>query len=56
MKLQIALDVWSLEEAFSILAEVAQYVDIIEAGTPLVINEGIKAMRKIKKRIQTKRL
>lgn len=54
MKLQIALDVWSLKEAFSILEEVAQFVDIIEAGTPLVINEGIQAMSKIKKEYPNK--
>lgn len=47
-KLQLALDVWSLDEAFVILADVAEYVDIIEAGTPLVVNQGIDSLKAIK--------
>ncbi len=47
-KLQIALDVWTLDEAFRILDEVADYIDIIEAGTPLVLNSGIASLVSIK--------
>jgi len=54
MKLQIALDVWSLKEAFSILEEIAPNIDIIEAGTPLVVNEGINSLRQIKERYPNK--
>ena len=54
IKLQIALDVWSLEEAFRILNDVADYVDIIEAGTPLVVNEGMRLMHKIKEKYPNK--
>lgn len=53
-KLQIALDVWSLEEAFAILADVAEYVDIIEAGTPLVVNQGISSLKAIKDKYPNK--
>src|SRR3989338_2443676 len=54
MKLQIALDVWTLEEAFAILDEVVQNIDIIEAGTPLVANVGINSLSKIKKKYPNK--
>lgn len=53
-KLQIALDVWSLDEAFVILADVAEYVDIIEAGTPLVVNQGISSLKAIKDKYPNK--
>lgn len=53
-KLQIALDVWSLEEAFAILADVAEYVDIIEVGTPLVVNQGISSLKAIKDKYPNK--
>lgn len=49
-KLQIALDVWTLEDAFRILDEVVEYIDIIEAGTPLVSNSGIASLSAIKEK------
>ncbi len=48
MKLQIALDLIDLPEAKDLVAKVADVVDIIEVGTPLVIKEGIKAVTEIK--------
>lgn len=53
-KLQIALDVWTLEDAFSILDEVVDYIDIIEAGTPLVVNSGIASLAAIKEKYPNK--
>lgn len=53
-KLQIALDVWTLDEAFKILEEVADYVDIIEAGTSLVVSSGIDSLNIIKEKFPDK--
>lgn len=54
MKLQIALDVWSLEDAFSIINDVVDYVDIIEAGTPLVATVGIDRLGIVKQKYPQK--
>lgn len=48
-KLQIALDLENLNDALTILKEVEPYVDIIEAGTPLIKSEGIKVVSVFKK-------
>jgi 3-hexulose-6-phosphate synthase len=50
MKLQLALDRPDLAHALDVVAQVAQYVDSIEAGTPLLIREGIRAVREIRRR------
>ena len=47
-KLQIALDVFSTDEAVSVLKLAGPYVDIIELGTPLMISEGTRVVRTIK--------
>lgn len=47
-KLQVALDLFSLEDALSVLREVRDYVDIIELGTPLMIAEGACAVSVVK--------
>lgn len=47
-KLQVALDVFTTTDALRILEDVADYVDIIEIGTPLCIAEGATATREIK--------
>jgi 3-hexulose-6-phosphate synthase len=50
MKLQLALDSFSnIEGAKSILAEVIDLVDIIEVGTPFILQEGIKVVEQMKK-------
>ena len=49
MKLQLALDTLSLEESISLVKEVEQYIDIIEIGTPFLLEEGMKAVRIMKK-------
>lgn len=40
MKLQLALDEHKLEDALDFAEQVADYVDIIEIGTPFVIDSG----------------
>lgn len=47
-KLQVALDLLSVEEAKEMLKKVGDYVDIIELGTPLMVSEGASAIREIK--------
>jgi 3-hexulose-6-phosphate synthase len=48
MKLQLSLDFISIPDAEALLEEIHQDVDIIEAGTPLIIKEGIVAVRILK--------
>ena len=46
--LQVALDLFKTEDALEILEEVADYVDIIELGTPLIISEGARVVKTVK--------
>ena len=48
MKLQVAMDLLSVEDALMLAAQVAEYVDIIELGTPLIKAAGISAVTAIK--------
>ena len=48
MLLQLAIDCFTLEEALTITGEVPDLVDIVEAGTPLILKEGISAVRRLK--------
>lgn len=54
MKLQIALDTLTLEECITLLDEVRESVDVIEVGTPFVIEEGMMPVREFKKRYPEK--
>lgn len=54
MKLQLALDVLSLKKALSIAEKTKKYIDIIEAGTPLIKQEGLKSVEKLKKQFPKK--
>ncbi|MFW9937014.1 MAG: orotidine 5'-phosphate decarboxylase / HUMPS family protein [Candidatus Thorarchaeota archaeon] len=47
-RIQVALDLESLDDALAIAKQVAPYVDILEAGTPLIKSEGIYAVRMLK--------
>lgn len=44
-KLQLALDDVTLEAALALAESARPYVDILEVGTPLVIREGMHAVR-----------
>ncbi|GJF04836.1 3-hexulose-6-phosphate synthase [Pseudonocardia benzenivorans] len=48
MKLQVALDVLDLPSALTLAHQVAEHVDILELGTPLVKSAGITAVTAIK--------
>lgn len=50
MKLQLALDDLSLEEALELTEEVNEFIDIIEIGTPMIIEYGVKPIEIMKKR------
>ena len=50
MKLQLALDDISLHEAISLGESVSDYVDIVEIGTPFIIEEGMAPVRAFKAR------
>ncbi|MEV4649659.1 orotidine 5'-phosphate decarboxylase / HUMPS family protein, partial [Saccharopolyspora sp. NPDC049357] len=48
MKLQVALDVATLEDALTLARQTAEHVDILELGTPLIKSEGLDAIKAIK--------
>jgi 3-hexulose-6-phosphate synthase len=49
MELQLALDLVNIPEAIEVVKEVEEHIDIVEIGTPVVINEGLKAVSELKK-------
>lgn len=54
MKLQLSLDFITIPEAEKLLGEIHNEIDIIEAGTPLIIKEGIKSVKFLKEKYPTK--
>lgn len=48
MKLQLALDLVGISGAIEVVKQVEQYVDIVEIGTPIIINEGLHAVKALK--------
>lgn len=53
MELQVALDCKDVSKALEVLEQIYPYIDIAELGTPLMYNEGTRAVREIKKRYPT---
>lgn len=49
MKLQLALDIITLPDALRLLETVQDSIDIVEVGTPFVLQDGVRAVREIKK-------
>lgn len=45
MKLQVAFDVMTQDEMEARLEKIADYIDIIEVGTPMIIDEGQKRVK-----------
>ncbi|ATH60983.1 MULTISPECIES: 3-hexulose-6-phosphate synthase [Staphylococcus] len=45
MELQLAIDLLNKEQATELANKVKDYVDIVEIGTPIVINEGLPAVQ-----------
>lgn len=50
MKLQLALDTLTLSECIELLDEISSYIDIIEVGTPFIIEEGLRPVKEFKQR------
>jgi 3-hexulose-6-phosphate synthase len=48
MKLQVAIDLLSTADALALLNNVAEYVDIIELGTPLIKQQGLSVVTNVK--------
>jgi len=48
MKLQVACDVFDLDEVVRLIEQVGPFVDIIEVGTPLMLSCGVEAIRKLR--------
>ncbi|NRF90117.1 3-hexulose-6-phosphate synthase [Paenibacillus frigoriresistens] len=48
MELQLALDLVDIPQAKKLVKEVEAFIDIVEIGTPVVINEGLRAVKEIK--------
>jgi 3-hexulose-6-phosphate synthase len=48
MKLQVAMDLLTVEDALELAGKVAEYVDIIELGTPLIKAAGLVAVTAVK--------
>lgn len=48
MELQLALDLVNIPEGKEVVNEVQDQIDIVEIGTPVVINEGLKAVKEMK--------
>jgi len=48
MKLQVAIDLLSTADALKLLQKVAQYVDVIELGTPLIKQQGLSVVTNVK--------
>jgi 3-hexulose-6-phosphate synthase len=54
MKIQVSIDLLSLDRAMNLLQEVAVYIDVIEAGTPLIKQEGLKVVETFKQHFPDK--
>ncbi len=48
MKLQVAIDLLSTADALALLNKVAEHVDIIELGTPLIKQQGLSVVTNVK--------
>lgn len=56
MKIQLALDFLKFKDALKIAKQVKDYIDWIEAGTPLIKSEGIEVVRKLKRKFPKKKI
>ena len=53
-KLQLALDTLSIDQAIELVEKVGDQIDIIEAGTPFIMEEGLHIVRKLRERFPHK--
>lgn len=56
MKLQLALDVFDLKDALSLAEKVKDFVDIIEIGTPFVLESGMDAVKRFRQKFPDKEI
>jgi len=49
MELQLALDLVNIPEGIELVKELEPYIDIVEIGTPVIINEGLRAVKEMKR-------
>ena len=56
MKFQLALDVRTIAEAHLMMDAAGDLADLIEVGSPLVMNEGMQAVREVRRRFPDKPL
>lgn len=56
MELQLALDDITLEKALELVKSVRPYVDIIEVGTPMMMEYGMTPVRELKKLFPDKKV
>ncbi len=54
LRLQLALDLLDVERALALAAEAAPWVDVLEAGTPLIKSAGMAAVRLLHERFPAK--
>lgn len=48
MKLQLAIDLVDTQGAIELVKELEEFIDVVEIGTPVVINEGLRAVKAMK--------
>lgn len=53
--LQVAVDVLSTQQALDVVGQVYPYLDILEIGTPLIIEEGLRPLEMIKAKFPDKK-
>jgi len=51
MKLQISFDCIELEKALNVADSISKYADIIEVGTSLILEYGVKSVEKFRKKL-----
>lgn len=56
MKLQIALDEVTIEQGLSLCEKVRDFIDIIEIGTPFIIQDGMNAVKAFRERFPDKEI
>lgn len=54
MKLQLSVDLLSLDDAVELVRKAAPYIDVIEAGTPLIKQVGLKSVETFKQQFPDK--
>lgn len=50
VKIQLALDDIALDDALSLVEQLYAHIDIVEVGTPFLIEEGLRPVRELKRR------